>query len=317
GTERPKVRATTMNFVVASAPAELPRLRDELQVVAEERAGRVFLVTVDGRREPWDVDAEVSATCQKTGEDVVCHDRVELAFGAVAAERAGSVVTSLALSEVPTIVEIGRGAPGSLVDPLVRVADRLIVDSSHTPIDRLAAVVKKTNALVTDRAMVRSFQWRDLVARFFDAAPGAERAIRSVTVTRTPGGAHGPDAMLLGWIGSRLGWTFTSRAAAKDARGEDVRLAVAEQARGDVGAAELLGVEITATYDGKPLVAACAREPDAAAVRWTMRGPVEQDHVHALGHRDEVWVLLKAIDAALSDGMTRAAILAAAAYGAS
>ena len=50
-----KVRASTMNFVVVTAPPELDRLRGELLALAETRAGRVFLLTVDGRREPWEV----------------------------------------------------------------------------------------------------------------------------------------------------------------------------------------------------------------------------------------------------------------------
>ncbi len=52
---KPKARAATMNFVVVSAPAEVERLRKDIEGLAHTRAGRVFLMTVDGRLPPWEL----------------------------------------------------------------------------------------------------------------------------------------------------------------------------------------------------------------------------------------------------------------------
>src|SRR6185437_6829462 len=115
-TGSPKARAATMNFVVACTLAEVEGLRASIEVLAQTRAGRVFLLTVDGRLAPWDVESSVSAVCHKEGETVICYDRIELHFGAMAAARAPSVLSALSLSEVPTIVEVQRGAPAPLAD---------------------------------------------------------------------------------------------------------------------------------------------------------------------------------------------------------
>ncbi len=312
GKEVAKVRASTMNYAVAAAPSELDRLREELQAVAEDRAGRVFLLSVDPRREPWDVDAQVVATCKKDGDDVVCHDRIELVFGAMAAGRAGSVVSALALSEVPTIFEVGRAAPAPLVDAFAKSADRFIVDSGHTSAARVAATVQRSQVPVADRAMVRGYQWRDLVARIFDVAPWALGAIRRVTIQNTPGAAQPPAPLLFGWLASRLGWTFESRAVARDKEGGAVALAIGESTREGLGPGEIVGIEISAENGGKEINGRIARTGDPRIASWSIRGEENRDHTHGLGHRDEVWVLLKAIDATDGDRVTREAILAAA-----
>jgi glucose-6-phosphate dehydrogenase assembly protein OpcA len=311
GKEVAKVRASTMNYAVAAAPNELERLREELQALAEVRAGRVFLLSVDPRREPWDVDAQVVATCKKDGDDVVCHDRVELVFGAMAASRAGSVVSALALSEVPTIFEVGRSAPAPLVDAFAKTADRFVVDSAHTAPAKVAAIALRSSAPIGDRAMVRSYQWRDLVARFFDAAPWALRAIRRVTVQHTPGGSQ-PAPLLFGWLASRLGWTFDSRSVARDKDGGAIALAIGESARDGLGPGEIVGIEIAAEKDGREMIGHCARTGDPRVASWSIRGEKDHDHTHGLGHRDETWVLMKSIDASDGDRVTREALIAAA-----
>jgi glucose-6-phosphate dehydrogenase assembly protein OpcA len=316
GKEVAKVRASTMNYAVAAAPSEIERLREELQALAEVRAGRVFLLSVDPRREPWDVDAEVVATCKKDGDDVVCHDRIELVFGAMAAGRAGSVVSALALSEVPTIFEVGRAAPAPLVDAFAKSADRFVVDSAHTSAEKVASIAQRSEAPIGDRAMVRSYQWRDLVARFFDASPWAARAIRRVTVQHTPGAPQPPEALLFGWLASRLGWTFESRSVARDREGGAVALAIGESPREGLGAGEIVGVEISAEKDGKEIQGRCTRTGDPRVASWSLRGEENSDHTHGLGRRDEVWVLLKSLDASDADKVTRATLAAAAAWSA-
>jgi glucose-6-phosphate dehydrogenase assembly protein OpcA len=311
-----KVRASTMNFVVASAPGELDRLRTQLAEVAETRAGRVFLATVDGRKEPWHVVHEVSAVCRKDGDDVICHDRVELTFGAMAALRAGSVIGALSLAEVPTIFEVGKGAPAALVNELSKTAARIIVDSAHTPAMRIDEIARTAAAPVADRAMVRGFSWRELVARFFDGASATAQAIRTVEIGRTGGGAQEPAAMLLGWLGSRLGWTFESRTLARARSGEPVTIALAESGRTDLGPGELTAVRLEATEGGAGLEACCERTADPSIVSWSLKGARSETHQHALGFRDETWVLVKAIDATDGDRVYKEAFAKAAEWSA-
>ncbi|MFT3769878.1 MAG: glucose-6-phosphate dehydrogenase assembly protein OpcA [Minicystis sp.] len=308
----PKARAATMNFVAVSVPAEVDHLRAAVEDLATTRAGRAFLVTLDGRLAPWAVESDVSAVCHKEGDTVVCYDRIELHFGAMAAVRASSVISTLSLSEVPTIVEIGRSAPAPLVDALVKNADRLIVDSAHTGAVRIAEIAAKTHAPLGDRAFVRTFSWREFTARFFDEAPGAERAIGRIEVERTPADRGDPAALLLGWLGSRLGWRFESATRAIDAQGMPVEIVVRAPVDKDLPAGEIAAIRMTTAIDNRPLFCEVERRGSERVVRWTMSGPRSARHQHPLGFRDEGWVLLKAIDATEGDGVYRAAILSAA-----
>lgn len=308
----PKARAATLNFVAVCAAIEVEGLRAGIEDLASTRAGRVFLMTVDGRLAPWELDTDVSAVCHKEGEAVVCYDRIELRFGAVAAARGASVLSALSLSEVPTIVELGKGAPATLADPLVRGADRVIVDSAHTSVLRIAEIARKTRAPIGDRAFVRTFSWRELAARFFDEAPGAERAIGRVEIDRTTAEHRDPAALLLGWLASRLGWRFESDRQARDAQGMPVEIIVGAPRDQDLPPGELAALRLTAAIDDRPLFCACERKRGERVVRWSMSGPRGAVHDHAIGHRDENWVLLKAIDSPEADAVYRAAILAAA-----
>ncbi len=308
-----KARAATMNFVVVCAPAEVESVRAGIEDLAQTRAGRVFMMTVDGRLAPWELEPDVSAVCHKEGDTVLCYDRIELHYGAMAAVRAPSVLAALSLSEVPTLVEIGKGAPTSLADGLARAADRVIVDSAHTSATRIAEIAHKSAAAIADRAFVRTFSWRELIARFFDEAPGAEKAIGFIEIERTPG-HHDPAALLLGWLASRLGWRFESATRALDAESMHIGIVVRGTEQTDVPPGEITAVRITTAIDNRPLFCACERKPGERAVSWTLTGPRSVAHTHPLGFRDEGWVLGKAIDSTEGDAVYRAAVLAAAEY---
>jgi glucose-6-phosphate dehydrogenase assembly protein OpcA len=308
----PKARAATMNFVAVSAPGEADAHRAAVEELANTRAGRVFIVTVDGRLAPWELDHDVSAVCHKEGDVVVCYDRIELSFGAMSAARASSVLSALSLSEVPTIVELGRGAHAPLVDSLVKIGDRIIVDSAHTPVGKIAEIAQKTRAPLGDRAFVRTFSWREFTARFFDEAPGAERAVGRVEIERTTAERCDPAALFLGWMASRLGWRFESADRAVDAQGMPVEIVVRPPSVNGIVAGEIAAVRLTTAIDGRPLFCDVSRREGERVVCWRMSGPRHARHEHPLGFRDEGWVLLKAIDSPEADGVYRDAVLAAA-----
>ncbi len=319
---KPKARAATMNFVVISAPAEVEHVRESIESLASTRAGRVFLMTVDGRLPPWELDAEVSAVCHKEGDSVLCYDRIELHFGAMSAVRASSVLSALALSEVPTIVELGRGAPAQLADGLSRSAHRVIVDSAHTSVSRIADIAQKTAAPLADRAFVRTFSWRELIARFFDEAPGAERAVGRVEIDRTLGDRNDPAALVLGWLASRLGWRFESATRAVDAHEMPIDVVVRTPRRASARRRRDRPPRARSRRDPRHPPHHRPRQP-TPVLRLRAQGrrahralepvrPAHATHEHPLGFRDEGWVLCKAIDATEGDRVYRAAVIAAA-----
>lgn len=324
GTPMVKVRASTMNFVVIASPPAMERLRDATEDLAQTHAGRSFLLQLDGRLAPWDASTDIHAVCRIDGSVPICYDRVEIAFGAMAAQRAASIVRALALSEVPVVAEAAAGAPSLLVDEIAPVCDRLVVDSATMPMTRVAELTRRAGGPVADRAFVRIFSWRELVSRFFDDARPALRAIKRVEIGRTPiaaGGRQGsasaapkqePAALLLGWLSSRLGWTFASRAEAKDAEGRSIEIALSEDGRPDVGPGTLTSIRIWTDLDGEALELGCERTDAPGIVRWSMKGARNVTHDHPLGFRDETWVLVKAIDSREGDKIYREAALAAA-----
>ncbi|WP_235880013.1 glucose-6-phosphate dehydrogenase assembly protein OpcA [Polyangium aurulentum] len=313
GSPMTKVRASTMSFVLSVAASEMPRANETTDKLADTHPGRAFLLAMDGRLAPWEVSYEVRAECRLQGEaDPICHDWIEMTFGAMAAERAASVLSALVLPEVPVVAEIGRGAPRTLVNAVVPRADRIIVDSAHTSPARIAEIARATNAPLGDRQFVRTYSWRDLVARFFDDAVGALGSIRSITVGRTPGGATDPAALVIGWLGSRLGWSFEARDRARSAGGEAIAIALRDEPREDLEQGQITGIWIETALGGEPLSLACARCKSARTLYWKCEGARSSAHEVPLGYRDEDWVLVKAIDATEGDRVYRQAILAAA-----
>jgi glucose-6-phosphate dehydrogenase assembly protein OpcA len=276
----------------------------------------VLLVTLDGRAAPWDLTAEVNAVCRAEGGASICSDRIELAFGASAATRAASVVGALALSEVPVVVEAGAGAPSVLVDDLAKRCDRMIVDSALLSAARVAAIVRETEAPVADRAWVRTFTWRDLVARFFDEEPTLTSSLRRIEIARTPGGKTEPAAILIGWVASRLGWRFESHTKALNALGEGIDIALVDEARSDLGPGEITAIRFAVDAGSRHFDFAVARTEAVRTLCWSVKGAKNDQRQHPLGFRDETWVLIKTLDDRASDVVYRAAALAAAEWSA-
>lgn len=317
-----KVRASTLNYVVLCAPQDAEAYREATERLSETHGGRTLLLTMSGRIAPWDLVPDIHAVCRIDNAIPICYDRVDLTFGAVAASRAASVVTALVLPELPTVVEIGAGAPAPLIDTVAGKFDRLIVDSGKMSPGAIAKILERVKCPVADRAMIRTYAWRELTARFFDDAGAALRDVRRVEITRTAGhtakandvggGAQDPAALVLGWLASRLGWTFTGRPTAKDARGESIDLVLTEDDRTDVGPGQLTAIRLRCGLEGQTLECALERSTSAPSVHWKMKGARTADREHALGYHDETWVAIKAIDATEGDKVTRATLLMAA-----
>lgn len=312
GATAPKVRAATMNYVVLAAREDLDAFRQTSEALAETHGGRTLLLTVSGRIAPWALEHDVHAVCRLDGAVPVCYDRVDLTFGAVAASRAASVVRSLALPELPTLVEVGANAAAPLIDTVAARFDRLIVDSSRTDARTISRWISGNSCAVGDRAMVRQQSWRELVARFFDEASDALSAIRRVEIARTTG-AIDAASLLIGWLASRLGWSFEARDRARDRRGGAVEIQLQDDARADVGASQLTAVRLTTEHGGAPLMLAAERLESGRAARWSMRGAWNVDRELPLGFRDETWVLTKLVDS-VAEPVVRESLLAAAAW---
>lgn len=312
----PKVRASTTNLVVLAPLERWDEAREQIEAVTETHAGRAFILGVDPKIAPWEVRGESSATCRVGGAVPVCHDRVELAFGAIAAERAGSIVRGLSLAEVPIVVDASLGGSNLLLGSLAAHASRVIVDSSRVPVHDLVRLVGGSGASLADRVLVRTFSFRELCARFFDGRADTLSAIERVVVGRTSfdhASACDPAPLVFGWLAGLLGWTFRSKSEATRADGGPVALFLHEDRRDDLGPAQLSSIEIETRHGGHPLTLSLSRiEGSLRSARWRMSGALAAEHVFPLGYRDEGWVLGRAIDAREGDRVTRLTLEAAA-----
>jgi glucose-6-phosphate dehydrogenase assembly protein OpcA len=309
-----KVRASTLTYVVVTNQSELERAREATEHIVDTHPGRAFVLTADGRLAPWDVHHDVRMACRLDGgSQPICHDWLELTFGAMACDRAGSILGTLALPEIPVVVEIGRGAPRNIVSSVAHRADRLIVDTAHTSVARVAEIVGNIHCPIGDRQFIRTYTWRELIARFFDDALDSLDTIRKVTIGRTPGGATEPAALLLGWLGARLGWAFDSQREARDRQGKTVEIVLQDEPIQGLDPGELTDVWIEATLGEAQLSLACKRRREhPSQVCWLRNGARTSAHEHALGRRGEDWVLVKAIDGTESDRIYREALTMAA-----
>lgn len=313
GTRLPKVRASTLNLVVVAAGTELEAYRRSTDDLSETHAGRVILVSLDGRIASWEIEHEVSGVCRPSGGEAgpICNDRIELRCGAMVAPRIRSVLGALALPEIAVIAEIGPGAPNGLADALVQAADRVIVDSSHTSFRRIRDLALLANAAVVDRAFIRQHSWRELCARMFDDIVPALSSVAAIEITSAPRpGAPDPALLLLGWFASRIGMSPVAPGRLSHPSGRSAVWSVKPAAEGPPG--EIAGVRFEASLDGEPLSLSCERAARSGSLLTRRRGALASEHEHALGHHDETWVLRKAIDSRGADAVYRAAVMIAA-----
>ncbi|MEJ7731373.1 MAG: glucose-6-phosphate dehydrogenase assembly protein OpcA [Polyangiaceae bacterium] len=317
GSGQAKVRAAMINLVVVAPDGDPSALRVATDRFTESHPGRVFFVSLDMRAEPWALRHEVSAACRADGGQVVCSDRLELAFGSMVASRAQSLVAALSLPEVPTVVECRPGAARALIAALAPGADRLVVDSGNTSWKGIGEILQLARGKlgaghgpgIADRQYLREQGWRRLLAEAFDAAPAATRAIRRVEVTCTPGGTTGtgapgnhPSTLLVAWLAARLGWQLESADRARDAAGRPVQLARAEEERNDVGRGAIVSIRIDAELDGAPMQVSVARGETPWLVRWETTGAQRRGGQHSLAREDEVRVLVEAVDSHAARG---------------
>lgn len=316
GQPMPKVRSSTMTYAVVTNQSDIERAREATESIVDTHPGRAFVLTVDGRLAPWEMKHDVRMACRLDGgAQPICHDWLELTFGAMACERAGSILETLSLPEIPVVIEVGRGASRAIINAIAQRADRLIVDSAHTQVSRIAEVTAAISCPIGDRQFVRTYTWRELIARYFDDALPALDCIQKVTVGRTAGGTTEPAALLLGWLGSRLGWTYDSQTQARDRQGKAVEIIVQDESISGLGPGEITDVWIETRFQDEPFSLACnRRRENPTQVCWLRSGAKISAHEHALGRRGEDWVLVKAIDGVESDRTYREALTMAASW---
>jgi glucose-6-phosphate dehydrogenase assembly protein OpcA len=201
--DEPALRTSVMTHIAWVPPQWLDAARSTLAGMAERHPSRTLLLVP----EPDDDVARIDACAyletfrRHDLERGVASEVVELFLRGSTASAPASVVQPLLISGLPVFLR-WRGRPrwGSPeLDQLVRIADRLIVDSTEwddvpRAYDGLVAIFDETAA--SDIAWARTARWRALLASLWPDIGG----VRTIRVRGTPAQAH----LLAGWLRSRL-----------------------------------------------------------------------------------------------------------------
>ena len=199
----PNQRTSVMNHI-AWVPERWVDAATETLAGLEERHPSRAILLFPRPDDPEDaLDAEVDLRCFARGKDgQVCFEVIEIHLRGARAAAPASVVEPLLAADLPDFLRWRGDLPfgEAPLEQLVRVADRLIVDSSEwrDPEDGFARLPELFDRIdVSDIAWARTEPWREAVAGLWP----------DVAETRTVGVA-GPNAealLLAGWLRSRLG----------------------------------------------------------------------------------------------------------------
>jgi hypothetical protein len=200
---QPDLRTSVMTHTAWVPRTWLDAARGALAGMAEMHPSRTVLLVPEPDAGRDAIDATLSVYCFPVEGETrqICSEVIELHLAGLRAAAPASIVEPLLISDLP-VFSRWRGRPpfGSAeFEQMVRVVDRLIVDSDEWPdlpdsYGELVACLDRT--AVSDIAWRRLFGWRTSLAAMW---PGIAELDR-VEVT-------GPkaDALLLaGWLRSRL-----------------------------------------------------------------------------------------------------------------
>jgi glucose-6-phosphate dehydrogenase assembly protein OpcA len=197
--------------MIAFVESELEgEIANRLAGVGRYHASRLIVLSYDPRRTRLDARAVVSADGDPgEGELGLLRETVTVEIGERHLDDLVTIVDPLVVTDLATLLWSPHGHPEA-VDALLELAQAVLVDSLDDSSWRAAverACELRGRAYVVDLAWLRSTPWRERVAAAFDseAMRPELRKIETVAVR------HHPDStvaamLLVGWLGSRLGW---------------------------------------------------------------------------------------------------------------
>jgi hypothetical protein len=201
--EASDLRTSVMTHTAWVPEEWLDAARVTLAGLAERHPSRTIIL-VPRPDEEDALDARVSLECfPLLGEErQMCSEVIELHLKGRRVEAAASIVLPLLLPDLP-VFNRWRGKPpflSDVVDDLVEIVDRLVVDSREWDEVRdgyhhLAELFDRT--AVSDINWARTLPWRVEIARLWpDVADASELSVT---------GPESDALLLVGWLRSRLG----------------------------------------------------------------------------------------------------------------
>jgi len=232
GTEHPVMRASVLTLVAFVESEDEGRETFNLisRVIAQNPC-RAILMVAEPREHPEGLSAWISAQCHlpPSGARQVCCEQIYVRARGEAVKGLDNVVLPLIVPELPVYLwwRAGRFVPPSFLDHVLRVTNRVLVDSGRfeEPEVDLATLARQVERFRNADGMAFSdLNWarltpcRELIAQNFDSdeARSCLQDLAEVTLEwHEEAGAEGSrtaQALLLtAWLASRLGWRPAAR----------------------------------------------------------------------------------------------------------
>jgi glucose-6-phosphate dehydrogenase assembly protein OpcA len=186
-------------------------VQNRLERVGRYHASRMVVCAVEHGRTKLDAWASMSSDEDDpgAGELALVREQIEIDVGPQHLEHLDSIVDPVLVSDLVTVVWAPHGHPEA-VDSLIDLAHVVLLDSVEEPdvapaLHRVSQLAR--DAYVVDLAWLRSTPWRERLAATFDPPQWrpALGQISAVTV-RHRSDSTAAALLLVGWLGSRLGW---------------------------------------------------------------------------------------------------------------
>jgi glucose-6-phosphate dehydrogenase assembly protein OpcA len=240
GTEHPVVRASVLTLLAFVESEEDGRETFNLvsHVIAQNPC-RAILMVAEPREQPEGLSAWISAQCHlpPSGARQVCCEQIYVRARGEAVSGLDNVVLPLIVPELPVFLwwRAGRFAPPSFLDEVLRITNRVLVDSARfeEPEDDLATLARQIERFrqadgtaFTDLNWARLTSCRELIAQSFDSDE-ARSCLQDLAEVRFEWQVGGSDPssrvahalLLTAWLASRLGWQPAGRMVASTSPG--------------------------------------------------------------------------------------------------
>ena len=212
---RAAVRTSVLTLVaVVGDDRAAASVLDIVSDLGERHPSRTIVLVLSEDEETGQTgyDASASVNAVERAGKTVCFEEVVLRVRGRARHHLDSVIEPFTLPDLPVVVWLPSQLPAA-GDPLLAVADRVVVDSravagtgtdpsvdNHAVLPAIAALARRLP--VTDLSWTRLAPWRSLLAGLFEGGEYRPflREVERVEVS----GNYGPRHLLGGWLLRRL-----------------------------------------------------------------------------------------------------------------
>jgi glucose-6-phosphate dehydrogenase assembly protein OpcA len=203
------VPARVLNMIAFVDRQWSGEIANRLRGVGRYHASRLIVLAYERGRERLDARVAIAAV-ERHGEELgVLQETVVIDVGPAHLDDLLTIADPLLVRDMPTLLWSPHGHHDAL-EALLPLAQVVLLDSGDEPVWREAiqrSAALSQRAYVVDLAWLRSTPWRERIAATFDP-PAARRALDAMTKieVRHHGSSTVAAMLLIGWLGSRLGW---------------------------------------------------------------------------------------------------------------